>query len=121
MAAIANVNTNWGYELSREPVAGTNLPYYGTGPFQGEIDIEGFGSSDNRWEALVITASGQLRDWNVVMIESDTQGTASGRAWALSGVRFTEYHKIWERDNIIKYRARGIMTIEPTAPTSGSA
>lgn len=112
--AVANIQLRYGYRVHEELVTGTNNPYLGTGGFHGELEADALGASDTRFDQIVVIASGQVRNWNVQWIEGDTQGTPADFSWVASGVKFSEYQKVWERDNVVRVRLRGTLMAEPT-------
>ena len=112
-AAVSNIQYTWGYRIHEEATTGISTPYLGTGVFHGEVRVESLGSSDNRFEGAVAATSGIVPTFGMTWREADTQATMSTRTWTASG-KFTEYEKISERDNVIRYRLRGILALEPT-------
>lgn len=112
-AALGDFNVSWGYRIHEEIVTGRNLPYLGTGGFHGELTGTLLGASDARLEGLVGITGGQTPTFGMTWREGDIQATASTRTWTISG-KFTEYAKTSERDNVVRYRIRLIMSNEPT-------
>ena len=116
--SVSNIRFRWGYAVHEELVTGTTDPYLGTGGFHGEIDVEGLGASDMRWEDAASVVSGVLPTFGMTWREGDTQGIISGnRTWTASG-KFSNYEKVSERDNVVRYSLRGILALEPTVVQS---
>lgn len=118
-AAIADITLKWGYKIHEEVVTGTNIPYLGTGVFHGEADIVSLGSSDSRWDAAISVTSGVVPTFGMTWRETDTQGlTLSGaRTWTISG-KFTEYEKKTQKDQVVTYKLKAIMSNEPSVVQS---
>jgi len=113
MTTFGDYRLAWGFKVLEEYVVGATIPYLGTGGYHGEVEGTAIGASDHRFEQLVTPTSGILTTFGMTLIESDQQATQSTRTWTFSG-KFTEYEKIAERDNFIRYRIRGILATEPT-------
>ena len=113
MTTVGDWRYGWGFRVLEEAVVGSTTPYLGTGVFHGEIEGSVIGASDHRWEQLVTPTSGILTTFGMTLIESDQQATQSTRTWTFSG-KFTEYEKVLERDNFIRFRTRAILATEPT-------
>ena len=111
--ALSTIQMWWGYRIHEEAVTGTNIPYLGTGVFHGEVEVDVLASSDNLFDKVIGLTAGQVLTFGMTWLELDTQGTQSGRTWTISG-KFTEYRKISDRDNVVRYRMRGIIALEPT-------
>ena len=117
--AIADITLKWGYKIHEEVTTGTNTPYLGTGVFHGEADIVSLGSSDSRFENAITIASGIVPTFGMTWQERDTQGlTLSGqRTWTISG-KFTEYEKKTQKDQVVTYKLKCVMSNEPTVVQS---
>jgi hypothetical protein len=111
-ASVSDIKAEYGYAIKREPVTGSTQPYYGTGAFEGKLDITAIGSSDNMmWNAAVAT-SGIVPTMGMQWQEQDTQGTMSGRIWYASG-KVTKYMKKWSKDNYVEYQIKMELTNPP--------
>lgn len=117
--AIADITLKWGYKIHEEVVTGTNTPYLGTGVFHGEADIVSLGSSDSRFDQAVSISSGVAPTFGMTWRETDTQGlTLSGvRTWTISG-KFTEYEKKAQKDQVVTYKLKAILSNEPVVNQS---
>ncbi len=117
--SIADIKLKWGYKIHEEVVTGTNIPYLGTGVFHGEVDLTALGSSDNRFENAISVSSGIVTTFGMTWRETDTQGlTLSGaRTWTISG-KFTEYEKTAQKDQVVTYKLKAILSNEPTVVQS---
>ena len=118
-AAIADITLKWGYKIHEEVTTGTNTPYLGTGVFHGEADITALGSSDSRFDNAITVASGVVPTFGMTWRETDTQGlTLSGaRTWTVSG-KFESYEKKTQKDQVVMYKLKAIMSNEPTVSQS---
>jgi len=113
-AAVSNIRLQWGNRIHEELVVGTDIPYVGTGGFHGEIEWESLGANDLRLEQIVAPTSGLITTFGLVWREDSTAGGASNqRDWTVSG-KFSQYEKISERDNVVRYRIRGTMVARPS-------
>ena len=118
-AAVSNIDMKWGYKIHEEATTGTSFPYLGTGVFHGEADITALGSTDNLFDAAVQQTSGIAPTFGMTWQERDTQGlTLSGqRTWTISG-KFMEYEKKTQKDQVVTYKIKAIMSNEPTVTQS---
>ena len=117
--AVGKVSLKWGFDIHRELVTGANLGYYGTGGFKGEMEFDGLGSSDSRWDDAAAVTSGIAPTFGMTAQERDTEGIgASGaRTWTVSG-KFTQYEKMWDKDMAVRYKLKGEMVTVPTVVQS---
>lgn len=117
-AAIADVSLDYGYDIKKVIVTGSNLGYYGTGAFDGKFKLEGMGSPDNRWELLTTQTSGVVQTLGVSWKEQDTNAVTSGaRTWTGSG-KIKNFKHAWKGDDAVMFTLEGVFVTEPTVVNS---
>jgi len=117
--AVSNISLEWGFDIKREVVTGTNLPYYGTGAFKGTAKVESLGSSDNYLDMLNTVQSGIVPTVGMTWRDTDEQGlTLSGaRTWTISG-KATKFNIKSQKDDAVMYTFDVEMTTIPSVVQS---
>jgi|SRR5579864_2311857 len=110
--AISDATLKYGNKIKEEATTGTDLPYYGTGVYHGELDLKVIGSSDNSmWNAAAAT-SGIVPTMGLTMKPQDTQSALSGQTWTFSG-KVQEFTQKWSKDNYVEYDVKMILATKP--------
>ena len=120
-AAVSDIELGWGNTIHRELATGTDIPYYGTGGFEGRARITALGAWDARFEQVVAPASnGQVPTFGMTWQEINPLGSgASGSTatWTVSG-KFSNYTKVGQNDQVVRYRMEASVVTRPTVVRS---
>ena len=109
--AVSDLTFKHGYDILEVPTTGTNIPYYGTGKYHGEIDITAIGSSDNQMWLAAFATSGIVPTMGMTA-QPQNQVGLSGQTWYMSG-KVKEFQHKWNNDKEVEYKLKLTMTGPP--------
>jgi len=103
----------WGYNISKRPLFGGNMPARLTGSFSGELRVEGLYTTDNLISGKATPVSGVLPSVTVVIEETDIQGTPVKKTWTFTG-QISPFEKEGQADQFVIVRFTLDLSAEPT-------
>ena len=110
--ALSDVTVKHGNKIIPVPTTGTTLPYFGTGQFDGSVDITAIGSSDNQLWLAAFQTSGIVPTIGFTMQPQNTSASMSGQTWYMSG-KASEFQMKWQGDKEVEYKLKLTLTNFP--------